>query len=101
MTTRITGAAPNCIGDLPSFVITYTPPASAPSATPSAVNVSAIKGDGSAITATAASGSGLSWTWTAAAAIDMAGPWRWRIVASGSLVDATEVAVQIPASKFV
>jgi hypothetical protein len=96
----VTGNKPNCVGDLPSLSITYTPPASAPAAVPTTVTVAARKPDGTQIAAAAAAGGGLVWTWTAATPIDQSGLWQWRIVAAGGLVDATEITVAIPASRF-
>jgi hypothetical protein len=98
--TRVTGTKPDAIGDVPSFTITYTPPANAPSATPSSVTGSMVKPDGTRVTGTPATGGGLVWTWTAGTAIDQPGTWWFREIASGQLVDASEWAITIDRSPF-
>lgn len=100
MTATITGNRPDCVGDQPTFTITYEPPASAPSATPSSVTVTAMKPDGTTLTPVSATGSGLSWVFTAATTIDTPGAWSWKVVAAGTLVDVSVVRVNIKASPF-
>lgn len=97
-----TGNEPDCVGDLPSFKVTFTPPATDPGATVTGVTVTVCDPDGTTVddSTHVAQLSPNVWTYTAAAPLDQPGTWSWRIEATGSLVDVREVEREIPKSRF-
>lgn len=98
-----TGNIPDRVGDLPSFVVTFTPPATHPTAVVSGVVVSACKPDGTIIAndGTVTQVSPNVWSYTATNPIDTHGRWTWRVVTTtGPLVDVCETEIVIPPSRF-
>lgn len=87
----IIGKGPKTIGDRAAFTMLYAPPAIAPSALVSAVQVQVycdFTGTTVDDTAGASQIASNSWAYTATTAITHPGRWVWKVTATGTLVDA-------------